>query len=147
MSSEGRIVELNFNNSEDLDAAFPIISQLRPHLNRMQFAELIQKMAHENYKLWAYIDRNKVLGLVSTRVYTDFVRGAHVYIDDLVTDQNSRSLGVGAAILKHAERLATNLKLPSLRLCCATENESGLKFYKREGWKERSLALVKKVSF
>ncbi len=146
MLSSENIIEVDLRNSNDLDFAYPIMKQLRTHLDRKQFGELALAMAQENYRLWAYMEKNKALGLVSTRVYTDLVRGAHLYIDDLVTDANSRSRGIGAALLRHAEKIARELKLPVLRLCCVIENEAGMKFYRRENWKERAYALVKKIS-
>ena len=145
MPPVNQISELDLRESKNLDSAFPIMMQLRTHLDRKQFGELAEQMIQENYRLWAYWEDNRILGLLSTRVYTDFVRGSHLYIDDLVTDSGSRSRGIGAALLQHAEKIAQNLKLPVLRLCCVLENEAGMKFYRRENWKERAWALVKKI--
>lgn len=140
------IIELDLQSDTQLDAAFPVMRQLRPHLDRKQFGALVRRMATENYRLWAYGREGRILGLVSTRVYTDLVRGAHLYIDDLVTTEESRSQSIGAKLLTHAEALARELSLPSLRLCCALTNTGLMKFYEREGWTSRAYALVKNAT-
>jgi ribosomal protein S18 acetylase RimI-like enzyme len=145
MPPSEKITELDLRESKNLDSAFPIMKQLRTHLDRKLFGDLAEQMIKENYRLWAYWNHDQILGLLSTRVYTDFVRGSHLYIDDLVTDSDARSCGIGAALLQHAEKIAQDLKLPVLRLCCVLENEAGMKFYRREKWKERAWALVKKI--
>jgi GNAT superfamily N-acetyltransferase len=128
-----------------MDAAFSVMKQLRTHLDLQAFRTRLNHMQHESYELWALYHDQKVLGLVSTRLYTDLVRGTHLYIDDLVTDANTRSQGIGAVLLKHAEELAQKHGCEILRLCCVIENEAGMRFYRREGWKERAFALVKKI--
>lgn len=140
------IRKLDLLNNRDLELAYPIMHQLRSHLSFEEFKDLLSKMIKENYELWAAFENNQIVGLVSVRLYTDLVRGTHLYIDDLVTDQKQRSKGLGAKLLKHVEKLSKDSGCESLRLCCALSNESANKFYKREGWSERSLAFVKKTS-
>jgi hypothetical protein len=53
---------------------------------------------------------------------------------------------IGAELLKQVERDSKSKGLEVLRLCCVIQNESGMKFYRREGWKERAFALVKKLN-
>jgi ribosomal protein S18 acetylase RimI-like enzyme len=140
------IRKINLQSSSDLEPAFLVMRQLRPHLSLEQFLQLTSQMHREQYELWAAFANDVIVGLVSTRAYTDLVRGTHLYIDDLVTDQTARSKGIGAALLVHVEKLSKELGFETLRLSCTLENEKGLKFYRREGWKERAFALVKKVS-
>lgn len=139
------IRQIDFNNSNDLETAFPIMQQLRSHLTYDKFCGLLIQMAKEDYKLWAAIENNFMIGLVSSRLYTDLVRGPHIYVDDLVISEKARSRGVGAKLLNHLEQLSLNEGQGLLRLCCGLENNGGLKFYRKEGWNERAIALVKKL--
>lgn len=131
-------------SEDDLLRIFPLIRQLRKHLTEETFMEHYASMSFEEYELWSYEENQKSVGLIGMRVCTDFVRGTHLYVDDLVTDEEHRSQGIGAKLLNFAEEEAKKRNLPSLRLACVIENASGLKFYEREGWIRRSYNLVKK---
>lgn len=80
------------------------------------------------------------------RVLWDFVRGKHIYIDDLVSTATKRSQGIGKQLLQFAEEVARSSGCKSLRLCAALENELGIKFYERNGWTKRSFAFTKKTA-
>ena len=137
--------QIDLNNSSELDAAFELLKQLRTHLTFESFRENISKLKKENYELWSLQDNGSIVALAGLRTYTDFVRGTHLYVDDLVVDQNLRSQGYGAKLLAFTEKLCSEKGLPSLRLACAHENKKGYSFYQREGWTDRSCAFVKKV--
>lgn len=133
------------NSKSDFESFFPLISQLRKHLDKDSYFASLQKMIAENYELWGFVRDGKLLGFMGMREYTDFVRGTHLYIDDLVVDEAMRSRGIGAKLLEFAEQQARSRKLPSLRLACAIENTGGAKFYEKEKWIRRSHNFVKTV--
>lgn len=139
------IRRLNIDNPQEIAKAFPVILQLRPHLDLKSYQILIHSMKTEAYELWAYFEQDEIKGLMGMRVYTDFVRGAHLYIDDLVIDEKYRSQKIGAKLLAFAELEAKQRKIPSLRLACALSNTGGMKFYEREAWARRSYNYVKKL--
>ena len=137
--------QIDLNNSSELEAAFELLKQLRSHLTFDTFRENIFKLKNENYELWSLQVGGRIVALAGLRTYTDFVRGTHLYIDDLVVDQSLRSQGYGAKLLKFTEDLCSEKSLPSLRLACAHENKKGYAFYQREGWTDRACAFVKKI--
>jgi ribosomal protein S18 acetylase RimI-like enzyme len=130
---------------EDVLLSFEIMKQLRTHLPFETYQQYLTQMQKEGYELWAYHHDGKILGLMSTRIYTDLVRGPHLYIDDLVVDQEQRSKGIGQKLLYYGEELTRKLGLTTLRLCTGLDNEEGKRFYNREGWTERAYAFVKKI--
>jgi hypothetical protein len=75
-----KIRKLDLQNSNDVEVAFTIIKQLRVHLSFEEFRTSIAKLIAENYELWAYFEGNQLARLASSRVYTDLVRGTHIYI-------------------------------------------------------------------
>jgi len=139
------IRRLNIDNTQEVARAFPILVQLRPHLDLETYQRLIHSMKTESYELWAFVEHDEIKGLMGMRVYTDFVRGAHLYVDDLVIDEKYRSQKIGAKLLAFAELEAKQRKIPSLRLACALSNTGGMKFYEREAWTKRSYNYVKKL--
>jgi GNAT superfamily N-acetyltransferase len=137
--------QLDLDDEETLERIFPVLTQLRTQVSWEVFNARLQDLRTENYELWGCFEGERILGLASSRIYTDWVRGPHLYVDDLVTDAEARSRGIGALLLKRLELHACDLGLKSLRLSCVLENEHGLRFYRREGWKERAYALVKSL--
>lgn len=134
-------------NSTNLEDFFPLILELRPHLTLSEFVTIYTNAHEKNqYELTAFFDENhEMCALIGYRVMYDFVRGRHLYIDDLVTSSKKRSKGLGAYVLQYAENLAKDLNCTGgLRLCAGLENTRGIAFYEKNGWKQRALAFVKK---
>jgi GNAT superfamily N-acetyltransferase len=133
-------------NREDFELYFPLIQELRPHLQYADFLDLYD-FAHEadGYELVGLQSNGKPLAVMGYRVLADFLRGHHLYIDDLVTTASARSSGYGARLLQYAEEVARRKGLPSLRLATGIENERGRKFYETNGWKARSVAYVRSL--
>lgn len=131
----------------DLESFFPLILLLRPHLTLAEFIDIYQN-AHKNdqFELTAFFDdEGEMCAIVGYRILYDFVRGRHLYIDDLVTHPDKRSQGLGQYVLKYAEVMAKQLNCKGgLRLCAGLENTRGISFYERNGWTQRALAFVKK---
>jgi GNAT superfamily N-acetyltransferase len=65
------------------------------------------------------------------------------WIPDLIVDEGSRGLGIGRALLEHAEELAREHGCWSMSLESATWRERAHAFYLREGWKETGKAFSK----
>nr|BDT27583.1 GNAT family N-acetyltransferase [Bacteriovorax sp. HI3] len=131
-------------NEEDLKLFFPVLKELRPHLSFDEYLKIYHEAhACDQYELVALVENEKIMGLMGYRVLCDFVRGRHLYIDDLVSVEKSK--GHGAKLLTYAEEKAKELDCPGgLRLCAVLENSGGIKFYERNGWKARAYAFVKK---
>ena len=141
-------MEIKLCSSEkDHEAAFLVMKELRPHLNFDQYRSLIQA-AHraDHYQIYMAIDGDEIVGTMGVRLLYDFVHGKHLYIDDLVTTGKCRSKGIGSKLLKFSEQLAKNLGCQGLRLCTGIGNESGKRFYEREGWSLKSVAYKKSFS-
>ncbi len=134
-------------NSTDLESFYPLIHELRPHLSLSEFIDIYHH-AHKNdqYELTAFFDdEGQMCAVIGYRILYDFVRGRHLYIDDLVTTSEKRSQGLGQYVLKYAEVMAKQLNCTGgLRLCAGFENTRGISFYERNGWTQRAIAFVKK---
>lgn len=129
---------------EQFETVYPLMKLLRPHVDWDNFMELyLSARRHDDYTMVAELDGDKPLGVMGYRVLYDYVHGKHLYIDDLVIAPEMRSKGLGAAMLKFAERVAKEKGCQGLRLCTGTENEAGIRFYQREGWTLRAHAFKK----
>jgi len=132
-------------NREDLEKCFPVMKELRPHLSEQEYLD-IYRHAHsmDGYEIIALQDEDQILALMGYRIVYDFVRGRHLYIDDLVSTEKARSQGLGEKLLKHAETLAQQLNCKSLRLCTGLENDRAIKFYEKNHWTQRAVAYIKR---
>lgn len=85
----------------DLDIArcFDAMQELRPHLVREQFVELIKSMQLEGYELAGLEVDEEIVAVMGYR-YLHFLHlGKHYYIDDLSTKASNRSHGYGKKLL------------------------------------------------
>lgn len=101
--------------------------------------------AADGYRIVVSEAAGKITAMMGYRILHDLAHGSHLYVDDLVTVATSRSRGHGKRLLAFAEAEARRLGLSGLRLCAGIDNESGRRFYEREGWEARSVAYKKKV--
>lgn len=98
------IVELK--TPEDLRRAWPVMRELRGHLSEERWLELMEQMAPDGYRLLGLEDDGRIQALAGIRVSTNLYYGRHVWVDELVTAPDARSLGHGRALLAHVEELA-----------------------------------------
>lgn len=134
-------------NKYELERCYPVMKELRPHLSFEDYFSIYeQSHASDGYEIVAIEAEGEILAVMGYRFLSDFVRGQHVYVDDLVSTEKARSQGLGAELLKFAENVALENGCKSLRLCTGIENERGIKFYDRNGWTKRAYAYVKKLA-
>lgn len=90
----------------DWQEAFPLIKQLRTHLNENSYLKFLDKMIDEGYKLFALYDDDQMAALAGVVVRTNFYYGHHVFVYDLVTDSSRRSQGYGEQLLTYIHQFA-----------------------------------------
>lgn len=131
----------------DLERCFPVMKELRPHLSFEEYIAIYDEShSADGYQIVAIEGEGQILAVMGYRFLSDYVRGKHVYVDDLVSTEKARSQGLGAELLRFAENIAESNGCKSLRLCTGIENERGVKFYDRNGWTKRAFAYTKKLA-
>lgn len=100
--------------------AFPVLRELRSHLDFERFEELYEEMSAEGYRLFARYDDAEPIAVAGVTISTNLYLGRHAYVYDLVTTESRRSEGHGAALLEFVHEWAAE------RGCRAVELESGL---------------------
>lgn len=110
---------------------FPIISQLRPHLEVGDFLPRIRRMQREGFRL-AYLEHDgEVRAVAGYRIMEMLVAGRVLYVDDLVTDESARSLGHGAALHQWLEDHARSHGCATLELDSGVHRHGAHRFYFR----------------
>ncbi|MGE0616018.1 MAG: GNAT family N-acetyltransferase [Bacteriovoracia bacterium] len=132
------------STSSELDQAYGLLKDLRPQLTLENFHSLYRSAkSKDDYTLVGAYLEGQWAAVMGYRILFDFAHGKHVYVDDLIVGPAFRSRGVGARLLKYAEKVAGDFGCQGLRLCAGVENTAGQRFYAREGWKGRAIAFKK----
>ena len=126
---------------------FPLVTELRDHLDLETYLELFEEMREEGYRLFARYDGDTAVAVAGVKIATNFYLGRHAYVYDLVTAEGERSKGYGEEILSFVHDWAEE------RGCDAVELESGQwrddahRFYKeRMGYEEYCTSFVYHLS-
>ncbi|KHK94522.1 UNVERIFIED_CONTAM: GCN5 family acetyltransferase, partial [Mumia flava] len=85
-----------------LRACFPVMHQLRPHLaDADELVARWRRQVQDGYRLIAVWRDGVPVALAGYRQQENLVYGPFLYVDDLVTDANLRSSGLGNVLMSH----------------------------------------------
>ena len=119
---------------EEIAKCFPVMLELRPHLEKESFVRLIRDMENGGYKL-AYIEESKeVVAVAGYRIFTNLAWGKNLYVDDLVTSERYRSKGHGESMLDWLRSIARDNDCKYFHLDSGTQRHQAHKFYFRQGF-------------
>ena len=121
------------NDSVKISRCFLVMSQLRPHLKQEEFISLILEQMEEGYRL-AYLEaQDEVQSVAGYRFLTSLSSGYHMYVDDLVTNAESRSGGYGGELFDWLATLAKSKGCKKLKLDSGVQRFGAHRFYLRKG--------------
>ena len=85
---------------EEKESCYEVFSQLRPFLkSKKHFMERLERMEKTNNYSLVYLKKEKVEAVAGIRKMETFYQGKLIYVDDLVTNENSRSKGYGKELI------------------------------------------------
>ncbi len=120
-----QLAESNFQ----ILGCFPVISQLRPHLDQAKFVEQVQYQMKEGYKL-AFLEVEKqAVAVAGFRISTCLASGKFLYIDDLVVDEFQRSHSYGQQLFQWLIEYARNQDCKHLSLDSGVQRFAAHRFY------------------
>jgi GNAT superfamily N-acetyltransferase len=114
-------------------ATWDVVRQLRPHLAEADYLPTVRRMMQtDGYRLASVADGTGIVrGVAGFRLMEMLYCGRILYVDDLVTDGESRSLGHGATLLAWLEREARSLGCAQLHLDSGVQRHRAHAFYFR----------------
>lgn len=140
------IVLRHVHGPDELTACFPVISLLRPRLENVhEWVDRVSEMATEGYRVLAAWQGDRVVALAGYRITENLIHGRFLYVDDLVTAEDARGKGLGAALLKELSTIGVDEYCGRLVLDTAATNENARRFYKREGLTDAVIGFVKQL--
>ncbi|WP_035512634.1 GNAT family N-acetyltransferase [Halalkalibacillus halophilus] len=126
-----KVQELQTQN--EILEAFPVMNQLRTHLDKESYLELIlEAQEKDRYKLFALIDEDEMVAVIGFKPMITLYYGRFVWVCDLVTNQQKRSKGYGEILLNHIHEWAKNNGYESVALSSGLSRSEAHRFYEEK---------------
>jgi len=125
----------------ELATAFPVVRELRSHLDGEEFLARVERQRSLGYELLGAFRGGALVGVLGMRPVETLARGLHLHVDDLVVRDKERGTGVGRVLLDFAERDAARRGLGAVFLDSRRE---AIGFYERLGYEAHTAPLMRK---
>jgi GNAT superfamily N-acetyltransferase len=119
----------------EVSATFPVMRQLRSHLAEDEYLERLRGMRRSGYRLAAAAEDGKVRCVAGYRIVEFLAYGKFLYVDDLVSADDTRSEGHGKRMLDWLAGVAREEGCEFLHLDSGVQRHRAHRFYFREGMK------------
>ena len=128
----------------DIVATRDVMLQLRPHLTAAEYVATVRRMVEvERYRLAAAIDDEGIVRAVAGyRIFETLYCRRLLSVDDLVTDEHSRSAGYGKELLDWLKAEARAQRCEQVHLDSLVHRERAHRFYYRERFAARGFHFV-----
>lgn len=134
----------NLTTDEEIEATYPIMSQLRPHLGESEYLATIRRMKDSDaYRLAAGFEEDRVRCVAGYRVSEFLAYGKVLYVDDLVTAEDARSRDFGGRMTRWLAEEARKEGCEQLHLDSGVQRHGAHRFYFREDMKISSYHFIK----
>lgn len=121
------------SSDDQIERCHAVLVQLRPQVARGGFVARVREMQSEGYRL-AYLEaEGRVVAVAGYRTLTNFFMGRHLYVEDLVTDDEFRGQGYGQTMLDWLRAQAAADGCAFLDLDSGTQRGRAHKFYFAQG--------------
>ncbi|MBT2688786.1 GNAT family N-acetyltransferase [Bacillus sp. ISL-47] len=121
------------SNPHEWKEAYPIMKQLRTHLDEETYLELVSEAVQkEGYKLAALYEAGKMKAVTGFMPMITLYNGRFIWVCDLVTDPNQRSKGYGEALLSYVESWAKDNGYNKVSLSSGLQREAAHRFYEEK---------------
>lgn len=87
-------------SAEAIARCFPVMQELRPHLDADGFALRVERQSQSGYEIGFLEDDGEIKSVAGFRIIETLAWGRTLYVDDLVTAEAARSKGYGAALFR-----------------------------------------------
>jgi GNAT superfamily N-acetyltransferase len=113
---------------DQIDACYPVMSELRPHLLRERFVLIVRDMMRDGYSL-AFLADGGVVTVAGFRIKRTLFCDRFMYVDDLVTAAAARSQGYGRRMLEWLDARARAEGCARLDLDSGMQRKDAHRFY------------------
>ncbi len=123
---------------------FPLINQSNPEIDRDTFEQRLAAMLEQGgYRCIAAYQDGVAVGVAGFWIGTQIWSGRYCEPDNLVVDRDRRSGGIGKLMMDWIEAEARRLGCLMLKLEAYAERTRTRAFYRREGYGEPGIVMIK----
>jgi len=113
----------------DILGCFPVMLQLRLHLEQSKFVEQIRQQMKEGYQLAFFDVEGSIVGVSGFRISTSLASGKLLYVEDLIVDKLNRSQGYGQQLFQWLVKYAKEHDCKELSLDSGIQRFDAHRFY------------------
>ncbi|GAF11434.1 hypothetical protein JCM19046_5041 [Bacillus sp. JCM 19046] len=134
--------------AEDWLEAYPIMHQLRTHLTEEEYLHLVAEAVDvDRYLLYALYEAEDIAAVVGFKEMTTLYNGRFIWVCDLITDKEKRSLGYGEKLLMFVHNYARKNDIERVSLSSGLQRRDAHRFYEdKMGYAKTSYVFLKQVS-
>jgi GNAT superfamily N-acetyltransferase len=111
-----------------------VMRQLRPHISEKDYLPIVRRMiANDRFRLAAVREDGVVRAVAGYRIMEMLYCGRILFVDDLITDERTRSQGHGKRLLDWLQEQARVQNCDELHLDSGVHRAGAHRFYFREG--------------
>ncbi|NJK48801.1 GNAT family N-acetyltransferase [Candidatus Gracilibacteria bacterium] len=122
------LIELAESDLQILNC-FAVISQLRPHLERVSFVARVRHQMEMGYQLAFLETDNRTFAVAGFRISECLAWGKFLYVDDLIVDEVARSRGWGHHLFQWLIEYAKHHQCEQLHLDSGVQRFDAHRFY------------------
>jgi GNAT superfamily N-acetyltransferase len=123
-----------------------VMRQLRPHIAEEDYLPTVRRiMASDRFCLAAVCEGGIVRAVAGYRIMEMLYCGRILFVDDLITDERTRSKGHGSRLLAWLQEEARTHNCDELHLDSGVQRAGAHRFYFREGMNISSFHFRMKV--
>ena len=115
----------------DIAACFDVMAQLRRNLSRDEFVPRVHRQMASGYRLAYVAAEGRVVAAAGYRLGENLAWGRFLYVDDLVTDDRSRSRGHGQELFNWLLAQARTASCDQFHLDSGVQRYDAHRFYLR----------------
>lgn len=118
--------------------AFPLMRELRTHLDEEAYLAYLREMTADGYRLFAGSVDDEIVALAGAGVEVNMYDGRHLWVYELVTDPGHRSEGYGGELLSFLETWARGQDCETIALSSGLQRTAAHRFYEERADMERA---------
>ncbi|WP_226666113.1 GNAT family N-acetyltransferase [Microbulbifer aggregans] len=120
--------------ADDVIAAAKLLLQLRPQFDMSGLVAQIHKQQASGYRLAAASKNGELVCVAGFVVSEKLAWGKHIYVDDLVSDEQYRSHGAGSLLINWLREYGKEIGCTQIHLDSGVQRFPAHRFYLREGF-------------
>jgi GNAT superfamily N-acetyltransferase len=122
------------NSEQEISSCFPVFKLLRPHLQQETFLAQVHRQQTQGFQIVAIRLNGFVTSAIGFREAEYLVWGKIIYIDDLITSDDTRGKGLAGQLLDWVVEYAKAKKLTGVHLDTGYARHVAHRFYLNKGF-------------